>query len=254
MHLEIRDEVKKNYGAIAGRVLKEESTSCGCRKGSKYKPEEIKGLPIDAINASLGCSNPMSFANLKEGEIVLDLGCGGGIDCFIASKYVGPNGMVYGVDMTDEMLELAIRNKEKTGIENVQFIKGYIEEIPLEDGLVEVVLSNCVINLSPNKEKTLSEAYRVLKNGGRFAVADIVACKELPDSITQNTSGWAACMTGAIHMDEYRKTLERVGFKDVKIELAGYIQGFAGQDYFSDEDLRIMLDKAYASAHITAIK
>src|SRR5690606_34734348 len=170
-----------------------------------YSSGDLEGLPEEAIQASLGCANPVALANLQQGETVLGLGSGGGIDALISSKYVGETGKVYGLDMTDEMLELARRNQEKSGAANVEFIKGYIEEIPLADETVDVVLSNCVINLSGRKEDALREAYRVLKKGGRLAIADIVLLDALPVFIPANVAFWISSLSGALGIDDHER-------------------------------------------------
>jgi len=200
----------------------EEETACCTSKISDtmliYDGMDLSSLPIEAVEASLGCANPLVFAELKEGEVVLDLGSGGGIDVLLASRYVGASGLVYGLDMTDEMLRLAGENKAKAGAANVEFIKGYIEDIPLGSESVDVVLSNCVINLSEDKETALAEAYRVLKPGGRLRVADIIATKPLDPAITNNQEMWCSCLAGAILASEYEQILKDCGFLDISIE------------------------------------
>jgi arsenite methyltransferase len=225
----IREQVRKHYGKIAGKVTKSNSkasccgSSCSCGNGisdtaSMYKGTDLGGVPEDAVNASLGCANPLVFAELKPGETVLDLGSGGGMDVLASSRYVGETGKVYGLDMTDQMLRLANRNKAKMGVANVEFIKGYIEDIPLPDATVDVIMSNCVINLSENKPKALAEAYRVLKPGGRFAVADIVTVKPCPDAVKKQVALWFSCIAGALEAGEYKALLEQAGFKNVSVE------------------------------------
>lgn len=272
MSFDVKKEVQKYYGEIAEKVSSGLKGGCGCGTSCcgditslplHYNGKEIDGLPNEALNASLGCANPLLFAKLKEGETVLDLGSGGGIDVLIASKYVGSSGKVYGLDMTDSMLKLANENKEKMGVSNVEFIKGYIEDIPLDDETVDVIMSNCVINLSEDKEKALSEAYRVLKNGGRLAIADIVTLKDVPDKIRKKAELWAGCIAGTIKIDEYKAILERVGFKNVEIEpihvytkeiIKGLIKSENGLlNDISDEELNL-LDAAFAGAHIKAEK
>jgi len=227
MKEDIKANVKEHYGKIASQVTSSSKSSCCSSKSccdeisenSKlYKGEDLSNLPIEAINASLGCANPIVFAELKKGEIVLDLGSGGGIDVLIASKYVGNTGKIYGIDMTDEMLKLANANKEKMGIKNVEFIKGYIEDIPLKDNTIDVIISNCVINLSENKYNVISEAYRVLKPGGRIAIADIVLLKDIPDKIKGNRDLWCGCVAGSLSIDEYERILKNAGFTDISIE------------------------------------
>ena len=266
----IKDEIKKHYGGIAKKVTKSAKSSCcgsSCCSDTAidsnlYSADYIEGLPMEAINASLGCANPLVLANLQQGETVLDLGSGGGIDVLISSKYVGETGKVYGLDMTDEMLELANRNKEKSGVKNVEFIKGYIEDIPLKDETVDVVTSNCVINLSESKEDALREAYRVLKKGGRFAIADIVELKAVPDEIRQSIQMWVGCISGALSVQEYERILKKVGFTGIEITPVNIytkevIKSFAEskqlEDIYSSLDENL-LDGAFAGAHIKAYK
>ena len=267
----IQEEIKEQYGSIAKRVSANAKSSC-CGGGesccgdindsSLYSAEYIAGLPVEAINASLGCANPIALANLQKGETVLDLGSGGGIDVLISAKFVGETGKAYGLDMTDEMLELANRNKAKSGAKNVEFIKGYIEDIPLADEAVDVITSNCVINLTESKEAALAEAYRVLKKGGRLAIADIVELKIVPDEIRQSVQMWVGCISGALSVKEYERILKKVGFTGVEITPVNIytkevIKGFAEEkeleEIYSklDEDV---LDGAFAGAHVKAYK
>ncbi len=176
-------------------------------------------IPLQALQASLGCGNPTALAELKPGETVLDLGSGGGIDVLLSAQRVGPTGFAYGLDMTDEMLALADQNKAAAGAENVQFLKGHIEEIPLPDASVDVVISNCVINLAADKGQVLREAYRVLKPGGRFAVSDVVAQGEVPDDLRADMEAWVGCVAGALEEGEYRQLLADAGFGDVTLEV-----------------------------------
>ncbi|MCG0274895.1 MAG: arsenite methyltransferase [Thermosediminibacteraceae bacterium] len=262
----IREKVKTYYGDIAKRVNGGCCGSSCCGDGIYripiYDAEYLEGLPEEAVEASLGCANPIAFADLKRGEKVLDLGCGGGIDAFIAAKYVGPEGRVYGLDMTDEMLELANKNKEKMGIENVKFIKGYIEDIPMEDESVDVVISNCVINLSEDKGKVLMEAYRVLKPGGRLAVADIVVMKEVPENLKKDVELWAGCIAGALSIGEYERLLKEAGFNNIEIKpISVYgkdiIKGILEEKNalgLYDEKVLDLADGAFASASIKATK
>lgn len=267
----VREEVKKHYGGIAKKVSETTRSSC-CGSGAccgnatndstLYSVEYIAGLPEEAINASLGCANPISLANPQEGEIVLDLGSGGGIDVLIFAKFVGERGKVYGLDMTDEMLELANHNKEKSGVKNVEFIKGYIEDIPLADESVDVVTSNCVINLTESKEDALKEAYRVLKKGGRIAIADVVKLKTIPDEIKQSVQMWVGCFSGALSIEEYEGILKKVGFKDIEITpvniytkeaIRSIVDGKKLDDIYSNLDENA-LDGAFASVHVKAYK
>ena len=215
MTYELREEVKKRYGGIASEVSQNQGKACCCCSSSccddtvkfdaGYTDDNLTDLPKAAIDASLGCANPLLFANLKEGETVLDLGSGGGIDVLAASKYVGAGGKVYGLDMTDEMLALANRNKAKMGVANVEFLHGYIEDIPLKDKSIDVIISNCVINLSEDKPKALAETYRVLKDGGRIAIADMVSLKEIPADMKKQVELWCGCLAGTIDIEEYKK-------------------------------------------------
>ncbi|MCM8709432.1 arsenite methyltransferase [Clostridium sp. SYSU_GA19001] len=267
----IKGKIKSYYGGIAKKVSSNLKASCGCGNAccgnisdnaNIYTKEYLEGLPEDAVNASLGCANPVVLAALKKGEIVLDLGSGGGIDAFISSKYVGEEGKVYGLDMTDEMLELANKNKEKMGVNNVEFLKGYIEDIPLDDETVDVITSNCVINLCEDKEVALKEAYRVLKQGGRLAIADIVQLKEVTEDIKQSVEMWVGCIAGALDIKLYEDILRKVGFKEVEITPINLytkeiIQDIAKQKNLEDIYNQInsdLLDGAYAGAHVKAYK
>jgi arsenite methyltransferase len=182
-----------------------------------YDPAELAELPAEAVAGSIGCANPVALARLKPGEDVLDLGSGGGIDVLLSARRVGPTGRAYGVDMTDEMLELARANQAKAGLGNVEFLKGRIEEVPLPDGSVDVVVSNCVINLSTDKDAVFAEAHRVLRPGGRFAVADVVADRDPDPELLADDAAWAACIAGAVTRDRYRAQLKAAGFTDVEI-------------------------------------
>jgi len=193
-------------------------SECGDRFGSRlYAPADLDGLPSTAVAASLGCANPVALADLEAGDVVLDLGSGGGIDVLLSARRVGPTGWVYGLDMTPEMLELARTNQARAGMTNVEFLEGRIEAIPLPGASVDVVVSNCVIGLSRRKDSVLREAFRVLRPGGRFAVADVVADRELGAPSTAETAEWAACLTGALTRDQYRAQLAAAGFRDVSI-------------------------------------
>jgi arsenite methyltransferase len=182
-----------------------------------YSDEETRGLPSDAVAVSLGCGNPIALTDLNQGETVLDLGSGGGIDVLLSARRVGPTGKVYGLDMTDEMLELARENQRKAGVENVEFLKGEIEAIPLESKLVDVIISNCVINLSPDKDRVLREAFRVLKPGGRLAISDVVVRGSVPREIRRSIELWIGCVAGALEETEYRDKLMSAGFENVEI-------------------------------------
>ncbi len=273
MEFDVKQKVRDYYGNIAVQVSSKGSGSC-CGTSSCcgdisnashiYDGSQIKDLPKEAVAASLGCADPVLFADLKEGETVLDLGSGGGIDVLVASRYVGSSGKVYGLDMTDEMLALANKNKEKMGVENVEFLKGFIERIPLENESLDVILSNCVINLSEDKEKALAEAYRVLKPGGRLAIADIVNLKDVPDYVRKSAEMWAGCIAGTLRVDVYKQILGKVGFYDIEIEpvhiyTKSVVEGLAKQkntcleDILEVSDIEI-LDGAFAGAYIKAFK
>lgn len=267
----IKGKVKSYYGGIAKKVSNNSKVSCGCGaaccgsindNSNIYTREYLEGLPEDAVNASLGCANPAFLAAFKQGETVLDLGSGGGIDAFISSKYVGDEGKVYGLDMTDEMLKLANKNKEKMGVKNVEFIKGYIEDIPLKSEMIDVITSNCVINLCEDKEVALREAYRVLKQGGRIAIADIVQLKYVPEEIRQSAEMWVGCIAGALDINVYKDILKKVGFKGIEISPVNIytkeiIEEIAKQKNLEDIYNGInadLLDGAYAGAHVKAYK
>ena len=247
-NLIIKEQVRERYGAIAEQHLnpgaaspielldvrpQAEAGCCGssggcCSPGDTaqdvsmaqalYQEADIVGLPDSVTLASLGCGNPTAIASLKPGETVLDLGSGGGIDCFIAAKFVGPTGQVIGVDMTDRMLALANQNKAELGLTNVEFRKGEIEDLPVESNSVDVIISNCVINLSPDKEAVFGEAFRVLKPGARFAVSDMVTEGEWPEQLKANVGAWAGCITGAIDQQEYLAKMRAAGFVEVAVE------------------------------------
>src|SRR5947209_7356974 len=212
----VRDAVHRRYAELAVIATEGGVACCGdegeaCFGPSGYGQEELGQLPQLAANASLGCGNPTAVAELADGEVVLDLGSGGGIDVILSARRVAPLGKAYGLDMTDEMLDLARRNAAEAGVDNVEFLKGHIEEIPLPDGSVDVVISNCVINLSTDKSKVLSEVARVLRPEGRFAVSDVVADPDLDDDIRQDMAQWTGCIAGALTADQDRSLLEEAG-------------------------------------------
>ena len=230
---DVRTSVKEKYGEIAQRVADGETAASCCGSSGccgttteawdpitsdLYDEGQKAGIPAEALLASLGCGNPTALAELHEGETVLDLGSGGGIDVLLSAKRVGPTGKVYGLDMTDEMLALANENKRKAGATNVDFLRGEIESIPLPDNSVDVIISNCVINLSSDKAKVLREAFRVLKPGGRFAVSDVVVRGETPDEVRRNMELWIGCVAGALEEMEYRDLLADAGFRRIDIE------------------------------------
>ncbi len=224
----IKEAVKEKYGQAALRVQTGGSSCCGGRAAgegecdpitsSLYAREEASELPEEAVRASLGCGNPTALAELAAGEVVLDLGSGGGIDVLLSARRVGPAGKVFGLDMTNEMLALARENQRKAGVQNVEFLKGEIENIPLPDNTVDVVISNCVVNLSADKDRVLREAYRVLKPGGRFAVSDVVVHGAVPDQIRKNVELWIGCIAGALQDEDYAAKLARAGFESISIE------------------------------------
>lgn len=219
------ETIREKYGKAALAVTQrgESASCCGGHKGDPvtsdlYGSAETAQLPTEAVAASLGCGNPTALAELHPGETILDLGSGGGIDVLLSARRVGPTGKAYGLDMTDEMLELARRNQEKSGLTNVEFLKGEIENIPLPDESVDVVLSNCVINLSVDKDRVLAEAFRVLRPGGRFAVSDIVVRGEVPDEIRRNVELWIGCVAGALEESDYRERLAKAGFENIDLQ------------------------------------
>jgi SAM-dependent methyltransferase len=226
--MEIKEVVKEKYGQAALRVNAGGSSCCGAGAAldgccdpitsNLYDAAQTGVLPEEAVLASLGCGNPTALAQLNAGETVLDLGSGGGIDVLLSARRVGPSGKAYGLDMTDEMLALARENQRKAGVENVEFLKGEIEHIPLPDSSVDVVISNCVINLSADKDRVLREAFRVLKPGGRFAVSDVVTRGAVPEGVRQNMLLWVGCIAGALDDYQYIAKLAKAGFDDIDIE------------------------------------
>ena len=224
--VDIKDAVKEKYAEAALRAAAGEkgscgpSGACGCDPVTQnlYDISQTTGLPEAAVLASLGCGNPTALAELHAGEVVLDLGSGGGIDVLLSAKRVGPTGKAYGLDMTDEMLALARANQANAGATNVEFLKGEIENIPLPDASVDVIISNCVINLSADKRRVIAEAFRVLQPGGRFAVSDVVSRGEVPDAVRRDMELWVGCIAGALEENEYRHLLQDAGFVDIDIE------------------------------------
>ena len=227
---QLRAKISERYGQIARDVMQQDAEASCCATnccaapaddpvtGDLYSDAETAGVPDAAAAASLGCGNPTALAELREGESVLDLGSGGGIDVLLSARRVGPGGKAYGLDMTDDMLELARRNQAEAGVDNVEFLKGTIEDIPLPDQSVDVVISNCVINLSSDKDRVLREAYRVLVPGGRFAVSDIVVRGDIDPKIRQSMESWIGCVAGALSEHDYTHLLQDAGFEDVEIE------------------------------------
>src|SRR5947199_8325367 len=225
---DIKEVVKEKYGQAALRVTNGGSSCCGATASSGlgcdpittnlYDSSQAGQIPEEALLASLGCGNPTALAQLNSGEVVLDLGSGGGIDVLLSARRVGPTGKAYGLDMTDEMLALANENKRKAGVENVEFLKGQIESIPLPDNSVDVIISNCVINLSSDKDRVLGEAFRVLKPGGRFAVSDVVTHGDIPPEVRESVLLWVGCLAGALEETEYRAKLAAAGFTGIDVE------------------------------------
>ena len=227
--MDVKSAVKEKYAEVALKVTQGKGSSCcgdspsSCGSAdpfalSFYDASQRGELPDTAVQASQGCGNPTALAELRPGETVLDLGSGGGIDVLLSARRVLPGGKAYGLDMTDEMLALARENQRKSGVENVEFLKGEIENIPLPDRSVDVIISNCVINLSADKDTVLREAFRVLRPGGRFAVSDVVTRGEIPPEIRKNSRLWAGCVSGALEENEYRSKLAQAGFEGIDIE------------------------------------
>ncbi len=223
---ELREEVRERYARAALEALGGDGCGCGptgCEQGAGfgatvYDPAALAEVPDAAALASLGCGNPVAVAELREGEVVLDLGSGGGIDVILSARRVGATGKAYGLDMTDEMLELARRNAERAGVRNAEFLKGYIEDVPLPDASVDVIISNCVVNLSADKPRVFAEMFRVLRPGGRLGVADVVADDALSPRERADRGSFVGCIAGALSFSEYRRGLERAGFADVEVE------------------------------------
>jgi SAM-dependent methyltransferase len=265
----IKDVVKEKYGNAALRVKGGGSsccgatpaTGCGCDPitANLYDNAQAGEIPVEALQASLGCGNPTALAKLNLGETVLDLGSGGGIDVLLSARRVGPTGKAYGLDMTDEMLALANENKAKAGAENVEFLKGEIEHIPLPDDSVDVVISNCVINLSADKAQVLREAYRVVKPGGRFAVSDVVTRGEINPEIRKSLLLWVGCVAGSLDETDYRQKLESAGFAQVDIEPTRIYRAADAREFLAtagiDADaIAPQVDGRIMSAFIRAVK
>jgi len=265
----IRETVKSKYGEAARRVAAGESSGCGCESSAipccdpissnLYDATEVAGLPHDAMAASLGCGNPTALAQLNAGETVLDLGSGGGIDVLLSARRVGATGKAYGLDMTDEMLALARENQRKAGVQNVEFLKGEIENIPLPENSVDVVISNCVINLSADKGRVLREAFRVLRPGGRFAVSDVVVRGAVPADIRRNIELWVGCVAGAMEESEYRSKLADAGFEEIEIEATrvysvGDARQFLAAKGIDVDAIAPLVEGKFASAFVRAKK
>jgi arsenite methyltransferase len=267
----IKEVVKEKYGEAALRVVGGSNSSCCGAVPSDgktcsdpitrnlYDVTQISELPEMAVLASLGCGNPTALAQLNPGEIVLDLGSGGGIDVFLSAKRVGKTGKAYGLDMTDEMLALANENKRKAGIENVEFLKGEIENIPLPDNSVDIIISNCVINLSANKDQVLAEAFRVLKPGGRLAVSDVVTRGEINPEIRKSVLLWVGCVAGALEENEYRSKLAAAGFEKIELEPTRIYRAEDAVNFLKDQGIDLdaiapQVDEKFMSAFIRAVK
>jgi arsenite methyltransferase len=264
----IQESIKQKYGEAAKRTATGGTACCGggaqlsgCDPITRnlYDDAEKNSLPEKAVAASLGCGNPTALAELKPGEIVLDLGSGGGIDVLLSARRVAPTGKAYGLDMTGEMLALARENQRKAGVENVEFLQGAIENIPLPDNSVDVIISNCVINLSGDKDRVLSEAFRVLKPGGRFAVSDVVVRGEVPADIRRSMELWVGCIAGALEESEYREKLARAGFETVGVEVTRVYRSDEARDFLVEAGLDAdvvapQIDGKFISAFIRATK
>ena len=265
--MNVKEIVKEKYGQAALRVVAGEANSCcgtsGCGPetwdpitSGLYDEKQKAGVPAEALLASLGCGNPTALAELKAGETVLDLGSGGGIDVLLSAKRVGPAGKAYGLDMTEEMLSLARENQQRAGARNVEFLRGEIESIPLPDNTVDVIISNCVINLSADKDQVLREAFRVLKPGGRFAVSDVVIRGDVPDEVRQSLELWVGCLAGALKDAEYSGKLSAAGFEQVSIEPTRVYSAEDARQFLGD-DLAAMaaqMDGKVMSAFVRAVK
>ena len=270
-HSNVKEVVKEKYGEAALRVTNKTGSSscCGSAPSSclscdpitanLYDASQAEQIPEDAMLASLGCGNPTALAKLSPGETVLDLGSGGGIDVLLSARRVGPTGKAYGLDMTDGMLALAIENKRKAGAENVEFLKGEIENIPLPDNAVDVIISNCVINLSADTDRVLREAFRVLKPGGRFAVSDVVTRGEMAPEIRKSVLAWVGCVAGAMDEAEYRGKLAAAGFEQIEIEPTRIYRIEDAREFLSASGIDVdaiapQVDEKFMSAFVRAVK
>src|SRR5580693_4830178 len=266
----IKDAVKEKYGEAALRATTRGSSCCGATAPSAscgcdpitsnlYDAAQSGQVPAAAMLASLGCGNPTALAKLNAGEIVLDLGSGGGIDVLLSARRVGATGKAYGLDMTDEMLALANENKRKAGVDNVEFLKGEIEHIPLPDNSVDVVISNCVINLSADKDRVLREALRVLKPGGRFAVSDVITRGEIPAEIRRSVLLWVGCIAGALEENDYRSKLQQAGFENIEIEPTRVYHVEDAREFLTGQNIDVnaiapQVDGKILSAFVRAVK
>ena len=269
MSSDIKEVVKEKYGQAALRVHSGGSSCCGASAATDsccdpitanlYDAAQAGQVPEDALKASLGCGNPTALAQLNPGEIVLDLGSGGGIDVLLSARRVGPAGKAYGLDMTDEMLALARENQRKAGVANVEFLKGEIENIPLPDNSVDVIISNCVINLSADKDRVLREAFRVLKPGGRFAVSDVVVHGEVPAEVRASVLLWVGCIAGALQDTQYTSKLAAAGFADIEVEPTRTYYVEDARTFLADQGVDVdaiapLVDGRFMSAFIRARK
>jgi arsenite methyltransferase len=268
MSTDIKEVVKEKYGQAALRVTSGGSSCCGATASiggcdpittNLYDSSQAGQIPEEALLASLGCGNPTALAKHKPGEVVLDLGSGGGIDVLLSAKRVGPTGKAYGLDMTDQMLALAKENKRKAGVENVEFLKGEIEHIPLPDNSVDVIISNCVINLSADKDAVLREAFRVLKPGGRFAVSDVVTRGKMLPEIRKNVLLWVGCVAGALEENEYRSKLASAGFEQIDLEPTRIYRIEDAREFLSGQNIDVdaiapQVDGKFMSAFVRAVK
>jgi arsenite methyltransferase len=262
----IKEQVRENYARAARRVSNEGGGCCGTASAcgdpitsNLYADSEKAALPAQAVAASLGCGNPTALAELRPGETVLDLGSGGGIDVLLSARRVGPAGKAYGLDMTDEMLALARENQRKAGAQNVEFLKGEIENVPLPDNSVDVIISNCVINLSADKDRVLAEAFRVLRPGGRLAVSDVVVRGEVPAAIRRSVELWIGCVAGALEESEYRAKLSSAGFEQVEVEPTRIYRAAGASEVFARANLDVeeiapLVDGKFMSAFVRARK
>jgi arsenite methyltransferase len=264
----IREAVQQKYGEAALQARSGAKAGCGCGTScgtdpitsNLYDEAQSAGIPAEALLASLGCGNPTALAELKPGEVVLDLGSGGGIDVLLSARRVGPTGQAYGLDMTDEMLALARENQARSGLTNVEFLKGEIEHIPLPDNTVDVIISNCVINLSADKDRVIAEAFRVLKPGGRFAVSDVVVRgNDIPAEVRRSLELWVGCIAGALEETNYRDKLGRVGFEAIDIEPTRVYRAADARQFLEDAGLSndatlAQIDGRIMSAFIRARK
>ncbi len=261
---DLKAQIRDHYAERAVAAGQAQPCGCGCNCGPTsveplddvarglYSVDETSDLPATAVLASLGCGNPTALAELLPGEVVLDLGSGGGIDVLLSARRVGPTGKAYGLDMTDEMLALAEENRRRSGLANVEFLKGEIESIPLPDAAVDVIISNCVINLSGDKDRVLREAFRVLRPGGRFAVSDVVVRGEVPEAIRRSLELWAGCVAGALSEDDYRAKLSAAGFTGIEVEVTRVYDGDDARQFLASEGFDDGVARAVGGKFVSA--